>query len=324
MIYYRIMDRIASSLLAPFFFPFSLTQRIGFLYLFSSLLIALVLFIFRDNGAGERFTFRRFFSFVFPVSIYGHRSAKLDYFYFVISRVLFFGLLAPVILGSSAVASVLLGLLGKPLPGTSETGLLVKVFYTALFVVAADFGLFISHYIQHKIPVLWEFHKVHHSAEVMTPITVYRMHPLDDFVSLTTVAFFTGLADAAIVLFSGVRPAPLLLWGVNFIFFAYYLFGYNLRHSHIWLSYGPFLSRLFISPAQHQIHHSKDRAHFDKNFGFIFAFWDVFWGTLCVPDKKMDIRLGLSHDEEKEYSSLPRLFFMPFRKAAKLVFHSRA
>jgi sterol desaturase/sphingolipid hydroxylase (fatty acid hydroxylase superfamily) len=111
---------------------------------------------------------------------------------------------------------------------------------------------------------------------------------------------------------------PAMLMGVNLFTFGYYLFGYNLRHSHVWLSYGPAVSRVFISPAQHQIHHSAAKEHVDKNIGFVFSFWDMAAGTLCIPDRKMDIQFGLRHGEEKEYNSLARLFFLPFVKTARL------
>jgi sterol desaturase/sphingolipid hydroxylase (fatty acid hydroxylase superfamily) len=51
----------------------------------------------------------------------------------------------------------------------------------------------------------------------------------------------------------------------------------NLRHSHVRLSFGP-LEGLFISPTQHQIHHSID--HEDVNFGSCLAIWDRWFSTL--------------------------------------------
>ena len=59
-------------------------------------------------------------------------------------------------------------------------------------------------------------------------------------------------------------------------------FGATLHHSHIWLTYGRMLEHVFISPAQHQVHHSTDPQHYDRNFGTMLALWDWLFGTLYV------------------------------------------
>ncbi len=70
------------------------------------------------------------------------------------------------------------------------------------------------------------------------------------------------------------------------------------------------------SPAQHQIHHSKAPRHLDKNFGFIFAFWDVWFGSLYVPRAKEQIEVGLPDDQDEAYSSVLRLYALPFARSA--------
>src|ERR1039458_8498353 len=58
-----------------------------------------------------------------------------------------------------------------------------------LFVVEGDgcdgLGLF------HAIPALWEFHKVHHSAEVLTPLTEMRTHPVEIIAFMNIIGLFT-------------------------------------------------------------------------------------------------------------------------------------
>ena len=61
--------------------------------------------------------------------------------------------------------------------------------YTLAVVLAIDLAVWLTHYLQHKVVVLWQFHQVHHSAEVLTPMTVYRMHPVD--------LFFTGFISSS-------------------------------------------------------------------------------------------------------------------------------
>ena len=53
------------------------------------------------------------------------------------------------------------------------------VVMTLVLFAAYEFGYWLDHYFSHNIPFLWEFHKVHHTAEVLTPITNFRVHPVD-------------------------------------------------------------------------------------------------------------------------------------------------
>jgi sterol desaturase/sphingolipid hydroxylase (fatty acid hydroxylase superfamily) len=105
--------------------------------------------------------------------------------------------------------------------------------------------------------------------------------------------------------------------GLNAVIFVYYVMGYPLRHSHVWISYGPTLSRFFISPAQHQIHHSSAEKHWDKNMGGFFALWDWIFGTLYVPKQREELVYGLPGDEGKEYSGVAQLYVQPFRNNAR-------
>jgi sterol desaturase/sphingolipid hydroxylase (fatty acid hydroxylase superfamily) len=89
----------------------------------------------------------------------------------------------------------------------------------------------------------------------------------------------------------------------------------------VWFSYGPLLSKLFISPAQHQIHHSSARKHWDKNFGFIFAFWDLFFRSLYVPKEREELTFGLGEgrQEDIQYRSVTALYLLPFKKAYRRI-----
>ena len=54
----------------------------------------------------------------------------------------------------------------------------------------------------------------------------------------------------------------------------------HLQHSHMWIAFRGMLGRIFVSPAHHQVHHSDNPKHFDKNFGSCLALWDWMFGTL--------------------------------------------
>ena len=57
----------------------------------------------------------------------------------------------------------------------------------------------------------------------------------------------------------------------------------HLQHSHMWIAFRGVLGRIFVSPAHHQVHHSGNPKHFNKNFGSCLALWDWMFGTLYVP-----------------------------------------
>jgi len=103
-----------------------------------------------------------------------------------------------------------------------------------------------------------------------------------------------GVAQGIIFFFLVDQISPIAIGGVNAVYVVFNILGANLRHSHIWLDYGPIVDRLLISPAQHQIHHSRAPEHRDRNLGEIFAVWDWMFGTLYVPRQREQLEFGLS------------------------------
>jgi sterol desaturase/sphingolipid hydroxylase (fatty acid hydroxylase superfamily) len=185
-------------------------------------------------------------------------------------------------------------------------------------ILLTDFLLFYMHYMFHKIPSLWEFHKVHHSAEVMTPITAYRMHPVEVVFNMNVTALFTGLLLGFFAWLTGGGHPGFTIFGINAIQFAFYVVGFNLRHSHVPLGYGSVVSQVLVSPWMHQIHHSRETRHLDMNMGFIFSFWDRMFGTLYVPKPdEADYALGLTTGEHVHFHGVLAMYFRPFANLAR-------
>jgi sterol desaturase/sphingolipid hydroxylase (fatty acid hydroxylase superfamily)/creatinine amidohydrolase/Fe(II)-dependent formamide hydrolase-like protein len=305
---------MVDKLISPFELLFINNERVYWLYLLSGFWIALVLFIIRKQEYAE--SNKNALAVIFPKEVIWHRSSINDYLFFY-ANMLFQGAFIVILFSSLSVVvsylteanlKLLMPSLEGKLQGVYGMGLAVTLF----FAVIADFSLYFCHFLQHRIPWLWEFHKVHHSAEVMTPITVFRTHPVDNILIFSMGGLLYGLALGGAVFLLGHNVGFYNVAGVNVILILFYLLGYNLRHSHIWWSWGPFLSRIFISPAQHQIHHSSVPEHFDKNFGFTFAFWDGLFGTLYVPKTRENINFGLGAEENEKFSTFWSLYLMPF------------
>jgi len=263
---------------------------------------------------------------LFPRRIFWHRSARVDYALFLINNGILFFLTATAVLAPALVTTTVLvaaGTLGLHPAGAAPPGIWASVGFTVLLVLVWDFSATYAHYLKHRVPALWEFHKVHHSAEVMTPVTALRRHPVDALFGGFVTVLFTGAAVAVWMLIFGAAE-PYILFGQVAGVYLWRLLGYNLRHSHVWISYGPFWSRIFVSPAQHQVHHSDDPAHYDKNFGHIFAFWDRMFGTLYVPAPGERVRFGIEAAEMADFRSLRDVYLKPFVKAAHLMRRRRA
>jgi sterol desaturase/sphingolipid hydroxylase (fatty acid hydroxylase superfamily)/creatinine amidohydrolase/Fe(II)-dependent formamide hydrolase-like protein len=306
------------------------SQRIFVLYLLMAVVLAFVSYLsLRAIEAANRpaNTEKGFFRYLIDTEILTHKSSLQDYRFFIINGLIYYGILSQFLVGMHTFSNVFIDSLiftfGPLATPVFEVTPWSVVIYTVVAVLVFDFAVFILHYLHHRIPLLWEFHKVHHSAEVLTPITLYRMHPVDLFLTGLAATILTGLAFAIFFYLTGKEPSPYTLFNLNIIVFVFYLMGYNLRHSHIWLNYPAWLSRVFVSPAQHQIHHSSDPKHFDKNMGLIFSFWDGLFGTLYIPRTFEKLKYGLNRTDPNPYKTVKELYVTPLRNAMAVLFNSK-
>ena len=183
--------------------------------------------------------------------------------------------------------------------------------YTIALFTVSDFSRYWLHRFLHTIPFLWEFHKVHHSAKVLTPITFYRVHPVENLLFGFRYSLSIGLVTGVFIYFFGAMIDIYSILGVNILVFAFSLFGSNLRHSHVPFAYPKVFEKIFISPKQHQIHHSTK--HFDKNFGGYLAIWDNVFGTLKFSNDVKVLKFGLRKSQMNDYNSILALLIKPFK-----------
>ncbi len=150
----------------------------------------------------------------------------------------------------------------------------VTVLYTAVLFVAWDFSRFALHVCMHRSRVLWQFHQVHHSAETLSPLTLYRVHPVESALYALRGVLVTGLLLGVFSFAFGSGTVQLELLGVNAVGLVFGVVSGNLRHSHVPWSFGPWLERWSISPAQHQLHHGAAPEDARSNYGTWLAVWD--------------------------------------------------
>jgi len=281
-------------------FAITTNTRIHWLYLVPSLVISLF-YIQKLN--------------LFSLKYFWNRSSKLDLKLFVTNRIFKFFCILP--LEAAAVYQICKFILfSADLPNLGlnmSSGFALTVYTVSLFVFD-DFLRFGQHLLMHKVPALWEIHKVHHSAHTLNPMSLYRVHFIE--VAISACRRVLGTVTLTCIMFvistqsvSGHQIAGALAF--NFIF---NIIGGNLRHSHIPLSFG-FLERVFISPLQHQIHHSKNPSHFDKNFGVALSVWDQLCGSWHKGDCSKPIKVGLSYSERNHSLSLASSLIDPIKSA---------
>ena len=303
--------------------PFRLTGYLYWPFVVSAILISLIVYLARAPFK-PRSIARGFIAFLLPKSVYAHQSAWVDLKYYAVNALLnrFVGLTALVssffgTLGVGLIAQrALTALLGRP-EHESDPSWMDRLGYTFAIVIVADGALWISHFLEHKIGWLWEFHKVHHSAEVLTPLTNLRFHPVDvifqNLWSVPATGFVVGLYGYWFP--KGVVEISIL--GMSAAYFLGSIFGL-LRHMHIRVGFGPITSLIFSSPAMHQLHHSSEPRHFDKNFGFILSLWDTIAGTNYIPAADEEYTLGIG-DEGRAFHGVRALYFYPFLALARRI-----
>ncbi len=285
-------------------------SRLWPLYIAAMVLIAAILFAKRRPEQG-------FVAWLFPKEIYFSRSHLTDIKLFLFGRVLAtFGLFQLV-----AVTALIANFTVTTF-GSFGSGLVLgPVAIAFLVLMTNDFGVYWVHRIHHENKIFWPFHSVHHSAEVMTPITVYRKHPVYDIFSTLLKSLLLGLLQGLVLAGLTNEASLSTILGVNAFYFAFNILGANFRHSHVWLSYGRVLEHIFISPAQHQIHHSIERRHYNKNYGEVLAIWDWMFGTLYVPETEEKIRFGLGDENgdriDQPHPTLKDALLVPFQDSAK-------
>ena len=201
----------------------------------------------------------------------------------------------------------------------SVPGFYLSMLLTVGALLAFDFAVFFEHYLSHKVMILWEFHKIHHIAEELNPLTAYRSHPVNQCCFILMASLCSGVYSGVISYFFDTTHAYLFFAGQNIIMFLLLLFGLNLQHSRVFIYYPPVLRRIFVSPAYHQLHHSSDKKHHDINFGFIFSFWDYLFKVQYLPTKHEQLTFGVSGERYESYAGIKNTYVTPFRRAYKRI-----
>ena len=141
-----------------------------------------------------------------------------------------------------------------------------------------DLAQYWFHRTFHKIPALWKFHAVHHSAQAMDWLAGSRMHVIEVILmrSFTTLPMYV----------MGFAEAPLYAY----VFFVYLLSVFI--HANIRIPFG-FLQYIVATPRFHHWHHGIEEEAIDKNFAIHFPVIDMVFGTFHMPGDRWPEGYGI-------------------------------
>ena len=171
---------------------------------------------------------------------------------------------------------------------------------TVLGILALDLFAYFAHVLLHKSWLGWQFHRVHHSENMVDVTTAFRQHPGE-----TVWRLLWQLA--AIVVF-GVP-----LW-IVIIYLIMSALNAQLEHANIKMNsrLDRFLRLVIVTPHMHKAHHSRHQRETDSNYSNIFSFWDRLCGTYTAETDFRKLRYGLDGFDVEERQTLRGLLKMPF------------
>lgn len=285
-------------------------------YILSAWLIAVVWLVWQ-----QKTSIRLAVGGVFPLKQIVSRSARADYVMLVLNRIVF-GFISSGLVSQLAVATLVFQALSHfaQAKGLFESPIWVSsVLFTLTVFSLDDLSRYLVHRMMHGSAILWRFHRVHHTSTTLTPLTIFRTHPVEGIIFSVRTAIVQGVCIGLFVFLFGGGVDLVTVLGANIFIFTFNALGANLRHSTVALYYPPKLECWLMSPAQHQLHHSDHPEHYDCNFGVFLSLWDRLFGTLrcSEPGRKLSYGVG-DHKGEIEHG-VSALYLTPFRDVSLLL-----
>lgn len=285
-------------------------------FVFASLFVGYTYY----RRTGRNPSLKKIIAMVFPRRLVLSKSHFVDIcmlvFYKTALVILFAWMVVSIHFINMTVSEVMVYAFGPASPTSLDTWVVMTIMTVALYL-AYEFSYWLDHYLSHVIPFLWEFHRVHHEAEVLSPLTNARVHPIDQVVFTNVTALVTGTVNGILTYAFGQEVGMYTLYGLNVILFVFVLVIIQLQHTHIWIPFTGVLGRILMSPAHHQIHHSTNPEHFNRNMGSSLCIFDWLFGTLYVPSKEREkLTFGVEADHpEHDHQTLQHALLQPFVRA---------
>ncbi len=170
-----------------------------------------------------------------------------------------------------------------------------------LTFVLFDLWMYAWHRMNHRIPFLWRFHRVHHTDPALDSTTALRFHPVEVLISTVlncVLLVVLGMGLEVFALYKSVMVVVILFHHSNLRIPP------HLDHGLRWV---------IVPPSLHRVHHSNLRWETDSDYGTIFSFWDRLFGSYRTRRTYHDIRFGIGRYDSRDWQRPLQLLALPFR-----------
>lgn len=221
------------------------------------------------------------------------RNLALGLFNSTVIAVVFAGLWVAAAAWAEAQGFGLLNVLGEiGLPGWA---------HALGAVLLLDAWTYAWHRLNHRVPFLWRFHRVHHADAQMDVTTASRFH-------IGEILLSSALRIPLIALFG--------VWAWELVLYETLMFAVVQFH-HANVALPPRLDRmlrlLIVTPAMHKVHHSRWQPETDSNYSAFLSIWDRLFRSFRLRARLDEIELGLDDFDAAEDQTLRGLMRMPLR-----------
>jgi sterol desaturase/sphingolipid hydroxylase (fatty acid hydroxylase superfamily) len=171
-----------------------------------------------------------------------------------------------------------------------------------------DFVIYLQHASFHHIPILWRFHRMHHTDLDLDVSSGNRFHPIEILLSmcikLGAIALL-GVPAGAVLVFEVVLNACAM---------------FNHGNIKVPDALDRWLRLFLVTPDMHRVHHSVIPRETNSNFGFNLPVWDRFFGTYRPQPEKghQAMTIGLKEYRNPRTLTLTHLLFQPFTSPRSL------
>jgi sterol desaturase/sphingolipid hydroxylase (fatty acid hydroxylase superfamily) len=172
----------------------------------------------------------------------------------------------------------------------------------ALAVLLLDGWMYVWHRANHTIPVLWRFHRVHHSDRHMDVTTATRFH-LGEHVT-------SSLLRLGLIPLLGIELWNLVVYDTLVIAIT------QFHHADISIGrWDRWLRYLIVTPTMHKVHHSDYQPETDSNYSSVLSIWDRFAGSFRMRPDPKTLVFGLTEFTDARWQSWWGMMKTPFLRA---------
>jgi sterol desaturase/sphingolipid hydroxylase (fatty acid hydroxylase superfamily) len=171
----------------------------------------------------------------------------------------------------------------------------------AFDLLLLDFWIYWWHRANHRVPVLWRFHEVHHLDQFLDVTSAIRFHLGEVMLS--------AVVRAALVFLVAIPLSSVLIFETTLVVATMF------HHSNLKLPAGVerLLSYLIVTPSIHWVHHHALRSDTDSNYSTILSVWDRLFASRSATRRTLDLKIGVEREQDRPFLAL---ILRPFKDRA--------